>query len=116
MIKTEEFKKSLHGLLAEAFGVLESPHGFFLDTGQSGLLGTINRIDAATASATFDCRRGSFSLFPCEQSISTAAGNDCACSKSLHARTLCSSKLGPRAPPRRITWQSWLPSVSKIAQ
>lgn len=52
MIKTEDFKKSLTGLLAEAFGVLESPHGFFLDTGQSGLLGTINQIDAATASAT----------------------------------------------------------------
>jgi len=44
------FKTSLANLLAEAFGMATSPHGFFLDTGQSGLLGTINQLDAATAS------------------------------------------------------------------
>lgn len=50
MIDPDIFKQSLAGLLAEAFGVAESPYGFFLDSGQSGLLGTINQIDAVTAS------------------------------------------------------------------
>ena len=52
MIKTEEFKKWLVILLAETFGVSDSPHGFMLDDGKAGLLGTINGINAATASST----------------------------------------------------------------
>ena len=38
-------------LLAEGFGVSDSAIGYFLDDGQSGLLGTIDRLTAATASA-----------------------------------------------------------------
>lgn len=53
MIDQDLFKQSLAGLLAEAFGVAESPDGFFLDSGQSGLLGTINQLDAHTASTPF---------------------------------------------------------------
>lgn len=53
MIDDGIFKQSLAGLLSEAFGVAESQQGFFLDSGQSGLLGTINQLDAATASTLF---------------------------------------------------------------
>lgn len=49
-INTTVFTASLGALMAEAFGMAATPHGFFLDTGQSGLLGTINQIDAVTAS------------------------------------------------------------------
>lgn len=52
-INTAAFKASLANHLAEAFGVAATPHGFFLDTGQSGLLGTIKQIDAVTASTPF---------------------------------------------------------------
>jgi hypothetical protein len=50
-IKVEDFKNPLLMLLAEGFGVTDSPNGYFLDDGQSGLLGTIDRLSAATASA-----------------------------------------------------------------
>ncbi len=50
-IKVEDFKNPLLMLLAEGFGVSDSPNGFFLDDGQSGLLGTLDKLDAATASA-----------------------------------------------------------------
>ena len=53
MIDDGIFKQSLAALLAEAFDVAESPHGFFLDSGQSGLLGTVNQLDAAAASTPF---------------------------------------------------------------
>ncbi len=51
MIQTSDFKQSIDGLLAEAFGVSQAPSGKFLDTGGSGLLGIIDGIDAGTASA-----------------------------------------------------------------
>jgi hypothetical protein len=50
MIKTEDFTKWLSLLLAETFGLSDAPSGFFLDTGRSGLFGTINAISAETAS------------------------------------------------------------------
>lgn len=52
MINTDMFKRSLGGLLAEAFGVSEAEHGFFLDSGGSGLLGMIDALSAETVSAT----------------------------------------------------------------
>ncbi len=51
MIEIEIFKRALTALLAEAFGVSDNPHGFFLDDGQAGLLGTIDKLDAAKANA-----------------------------------------------------------------
>ena len=53
MIDDGIFKQSLAGLLAEAFGMSENPQGFFLDSGQAGLLDTINQLDAATASIPY---------------------------------------------------------------
>lgn len=50
MIKTEDFVKHLTALLTEAFGVLDSPDVFFLDSGRDGLLGTVDGIGADTAS------------------------------------------------------------------
>jgi hypothetical protein len=52
MIDTAVFKRSLGSLLAEAFGVSPAAHGFFLDSGSAGLLGTIAGLSAETASAT----------------------------------------------------------------
>lgn len=49
MIETATFTRPLRALLDEAFGVSTAPHGAFLDRGESGLLGTIATIDAATA-------------------------------------------------------------------
>ncbi len=51
MIEIDAFKRSLTTLLAETFGVTDSPHGFFLDDGQAGLLGTIDKVSTATANA-----------------------------------------------------------------
>ncbi len=51
MIATTDFSGSFFSLLAETFGVAETPHGFILDTGQSGLLGTVNGLSAEVASA-----------------------------------------------------------------
>ena len=50
MIPTELFTKWTSTLLAEAFGVIDSPHGYFMDTGRSGLLATINGLTAEQAS------------------------------------------------------------------
>src|SRR5262245_15023483 len=50
MIKAEDFTKPLTSLLAEAFGVLDSSDAFFLDSGQDGLLGTIDGLSAVRAS------------------------------------------------------------------
>jgi hypothetical protein len=51
MIPTAEFTKWFFLLLAETFGVADTPHGYILDTGQSGLLGTIDSLSAEAASA-----------------------------------------------------------------
>ena len=50
MLTEDEFKSPLLVFLAEVFGVSDAPGGYFLDTGRSGLLGTLDEIDAATAS------------------------------------------------------------------
>ena len=52
MIQTEDFTKNISLLFAEIFGASDSPHGFVLDTGRSGLLGTIDALTAEVASAT----------------------------------------------------------------
>jgi hypothetical protein len=46
------FAQSFFTLLAEAFGVAGTPDGYFLDSGHSGLLGTIAQLSAETASAS----------------------------------------------------------------
>jgi hypothetical protein len=51
MIQTEHFKQSLLTLLPEVFGATDAPHGYILDNGQAGLLGTLDNVEAATASA-----------------------------------------------------------------
>ena len=51
MIPTTAFTQSFFTLFAETFGVSEMPSGYFLETGQSGLLGTINTLSAEDASA-----------------------------------------------------------------
>lgn len=51
MLPTTAFTQAFFPLFAEAFGVSEAPNGYFLDSGQSGLLGTIAAISAEVASA-----------------------------------------------------------------
>jgi hypothetical protein len=51
MIATHDFKNSLLTFFAEIFGVSESEHGFILDDGQSGIVGTLMKLTAAQASA-----------------------------------------------------------------
>jgi hypothetical protein len=51
MIATDDFKNSLLTFFAEIFGVSESEHGFILDDGQSGIVGTLMKLTAAQASA-----------------------------------------------------------------
>ena len=50
MIEPAHFTKPLTAFLAETFGVSDSPEAYMLETGRSGLLGTINAISAETAS------------------------------------------------------------------
>ncbi|HEU5087628.1 MAG TPA: DinB family protein [Roseiflexaceae bacterium] len=50
MIPQQAFATSFFTLLAEAFGVTDAEHGYFLDNGQSGLLGTIATLSAERAS------------------------------------------------------------------
>lgn len=52
MAQTTDFKKWLLILLAETFGVSDSPDGYILDSGRSGLIGTISTLSAEAASAT----------------------------------------------------------------
>jgi hypothetical protein len=52
MIPTATFTQSFVTLFAETFGVSTLPSGYFLDTGQSGLLGTVNAVNAELASVT----------------------------------------------------------------
>lgn len=51
MIQTADFTGSFFSLLAEIFGVADTPHGYILDDGQSGLLGTVNALSPEVASA-----------------------------------------------------------------
>ena len=51
MIQTADFTKWLRILLAETFGVADTPEAYFLDSGQSGLIGTIATLSAEVASA-----------------------------------------------------------------
>jgi hypothetical protein len=51
VIQTSTFTQPFFVFFAEAFGVSAMPSGYFLDTGQSGLLGTINTLSAEVASA-----------------------------------------------------------------
>lgn len=66
MIDIDAFKRSLTTLLAEAFGVTDNPHGFFLDDGQAGLLGTIDKVDMITANAA---------LRPANETIASHSGH-----------------------------------------
>ena len=52
MIVTTSFTQPFFVLFAEAFGVSEHSDGFFLDSGQSGLLGTVSTLSAKVASAS----------------------------------------------------------------
>ena len=51
MIPTAQFTHWFLLLLAEVFGVADTPDGRILDTGQSGLLGTITTLSPEVASA-----------------------------------------------------------------
>ncbi len=51
MIATTDFTGSFFSLLDEIFGVTDAAHGFILDNGQSGLLGTVSGLSAEVASA-----------------------------------------------------------------
>lgn len=51
------FTQPLFVFLEEAFGVTESPSGYFLDSGRSGILGTIDGLSATVASEP-DARGG----------------------------------------------------------
>src|SRR3712207_4599603 len=51
MTPTDDFKKWFFILLAETFGVADTPNGYMLETGQSGLLGTISKVSPEVASA-----------------------------------------------------------------
>ena len=51
MIAESDFKTPFFTLFAEIFGVSDNPHGFILDDGRSGLIGTIAGVDAARASS-----------------------------------------------------------------
>lgn len=50
MIQEDDFKGTLKTLLAEAFGVSENPHGYFLDSGQAGFLAILDHVSAEIAS------------------------------------------------------------------
>ena len=50
-MQSSVFTEPFFTFFAEAFGVSPSPSGYFLDTGQSGILGTIDQISAEAASA-----------------------------------------------------------------
>ena len=52
MISTTEFSKWFLLLFAETFGVADTPNGYILETGTSGLLGTIATVSAPVASFT----------------------------------------------------------------
>ena len=45
------FKNTMLTLMPELFGVADVPSSYMLDDGRAGLLGTLEKVDAATASA-----------------------------------------------------------------
>jgi len=49
-MENNHFKKWLLTLLPEIFGATDSEHGYILDNGRAGILGTIDTLDAAAAS------------------------------------------------------------------
>lgn len=51
MIQAEIFSKWFENLFAETFGVSGTPHGYFLDSGTSGLLPVLKALTAERASA-----------------------------------------------------------------
>ena len=53
MIDVPQFRGPLTSLLREVFGLSDMPTGYFLDSGESGLLGLTKSIDAVTASAVY---------------------------------------------------------------
>lgn len=65
-MQTETVQKWLNLLLAEAFGVSPSPRGFFLDSGQAGLLPSLDVLSAYVASTA---------LAPNEPTISAHCGH-----------------------------------------
>lgn len=48
----DTYQRTWLQMLAEAFGVSDSPHAFFMDNGTAGYLGALADVDAATASRT----------------------------------------------------------------
>jgi hypothetical protein len=50
LMETSVFTEPFYTFFAEAFGVSDTPAGYFLDSGQSGILATIDGIPAAVAS------------------------------------------------------------------
>jgi hypothetical protein len=50
-MQPEVFTEPFFIFFEELFGTSDSPSGYFLDNGQSGILGTIDRLTAAQASA-----------------------------------------------------------------
>ena len=66
MIEPAVLAASLTTLLAETFGVSNSPEAYMLENGRAGLMGTINGLSAATASAA---------LTPTEPTIAAHCGH-----------------------------------------
>jgi hypothetical protein len=66
MIEPAVLATSLSTLLAEVFGVTDSPESYMLESGHAGLMGTINALSAATASAA---------LTPSEPTIAAHCGH-----------------------------------------
>jgi len=66
MIEPAVLATSLKTLMAETFGVSDSPEAYMLENGHAGLLGTINGLSAATASAA---------LTPSEPTIAAHCGH-----------------------------------------
>ena len=66
MIEPAILATSLTTLLAETFGVSDSPDGYMLESGRAGLMGTINALDASTASVA---------LAPGEPAIAAQCGH-----------------------------------------
>jgi hypothetical protein len=58
VIQTNDFTKWLRILLAEAFGAANTEDAYFLDSGRSGLLGTIDTLSAEQASAAPTAEQG----------------------------------------------------------
>jgi hypothetical protein len=66
MIEPAVLTTSLKTLMAETFGVSDSPDNYMLESGHAGLMGTVNALSAATASAA---------LTPDEPTIASHCGH-----------------------------------------